>query len=324
MACSTLVAGLRLLCGPVGVEDLVQLPGTPWLLGSGMAEAQSPGRLHLINTRNRQWQVAWPTAKAAARPDTQRFADCTDAPDPATFGAHGIALRKSRAGTELLVVNHGREAIEFFAVDVRHATPALAWVGCVRMPADASINSVVALPDGGFIATQFYTPSQGGMAVLQTGAPSGGLLQWHPGQPVTALTDLRFSGANGIEADDNGRILFVAAWGSREIVRIDRRGATPQVQRVSVDFAPDNLRWTADHRSLLVAGQVFTPGGKGPVALQGWKVLRLDPRTLAATTLHSADGQAPLQGVSVALQVGDQLWVGPFRGDRIASLPLPR
>ena len=322
--CSTLVAGLQLLCGPTGVEDLVRIPDTAWLLGSGMAEAKTPGRLHLINSRARQWQVVYPADAAPAKPDRKRFGDCTAEPDPATFGAHGIALHRNKDHLELLAVNHGREAIEYFEVDTHRKTPQLHWIGCVVMPADASINSVAALPDGGFVATQFYTPSQGGMAVIQSGAITGGVFEWHPGKAVTAIEGIRLSGANGIEVAEGGRLLYVAAWGGREVLRIDRSKPALQIQRVSVDFAPDNLRWSADHRSLLVAGQVFAAGGGSPVKLEGWKVLRLDARTLAPTAVAAGDASSPMQGVSVALEVDGQLWIGPFRGDRIASLPLPK
>ena len=319
-----LVAGLQLLCGPTGVEDMVRIPASPWIVGSGMAEAKVPGRLHLINSRTRQWQVVYPTNAAAPRHDAKRFAQCSSAPDPTTFGAHGIALQRHRGKLELLAVNHGREAIEYFQIDTQRSTPQLHWIGCVVMPADASINSVAALSDGGFVATQFYTPSQGGMGLIQSGAITGGVFEWHPGKSVAALEGIRLSGANGIEVGDGGTLLYVAAWGGREVLRIDRSQPTLQVSRVAVDFAPDNLRWSADHRSLLVAGQVFAPGAGSPVKLEGWRVLRLDARTLAPTAVATGDADSPMQGVSVGLEVDGQLWIGPFRGDRIASLPLAK
>ena len=323
--CSILLAGLRLLCGPTGVEDMVRLEGTPWLVGSGMAEANVAGRVHLINSRTRQWQVIYPASASRAAHDAKRFPGCSSEPDAAKFGAHGIALHRSRNGQlELLAVNHGREAIEYFSIDNHSDAPQLHWIGCVMMPADASINSVAALSDGGFVATQFYTPSQGGMAVIQSGALTGGLFEWHPGKTVTVIDGIRLSGANGIEVADGGKLLYVAAWGSREILRIDRSKPVLQIQRIAVDFAPDNLRWSADHHSLLVAGQLFAPGGGGPVKLEGWKVLRLDARTLAPTAVAAGDANSPMQGVSVAVEVDDQLWIGPFRGDRIASLQLAK
>jgi sugar lactone lactonase YvrE len=160
------------------------------------------------------------------------------------------------------------------------------------------------------------------MATILTGAITGDVLEWHPGGSVSHVAGTSLSGANGIETDGQGRVLYVAAWGSRELLRFDRRDGTLRTQRVKLDFAPDNLRWSADHRTLLSAGQKFTVGGTGPLKMEGWRVARVDPATLALTTVHDADADVVLQGVSVGIEVDGRLWVGPFRGDRIGSLPL--
>jgi SMP-30/Gluconolactonase/LRE-like region len=316
---------LEFVCGPAAAEDLVRLAGGPWIIASGLAEGDKPGRLHLIDSRSRRWEVAWPSPAARVRHDARRFAACAQPPDPARFSAHGIALRHERAGHDtLLVVNHGREAIEYFAVESGAGAPRLTWIGCVTLPPDVSLNSVAALPDGGFVTTQFYTPSKGGMGAILSGALTGGLLEWHPGQVVTPVPGTELSGANGLETSSDGRILYVAAWGGREIVRFDRRSGSLRKDAVKVDFAPDNLRWSADHRTLLVAGQKFQTGQTGALKLDGWRVMRLQPQTLAVLPLYDADDRVPLEGVSVGIEVDGHLWVGPFRGDRVGVAPLPR
>ena len=35
--------GLTFICGLTNAEDLVALPGTPWIIASGMADASIPG-----------------------------------------------------------------------------------------------------------------------------------------------------------------------------------------------------------------------------------------------------------------------------------------
>ncbi len=318
-------ADLQYVTGPTGTEDLVRVAGTPWLIGSGLAEPQVPGRLHLIDSARKQWQQAFPAAAMRSIPDARRFPDCSTPPDAATFSAHGLAIRPvGRSHHHLLVVNHGREAIEYFTVNSAGKTPQLTWVGCVAMPADVYLNSVAALPDGGFVATQFYAKSQGGMGAIRTGALTGGVLEWHPGGVVTPIAGTELSGANGIETTDGGRVLYVAAWGGRQIVRFDRRGIDLKKDSVPVDFAPDNLRWSRSGRTLLATGQRFDASGSGPLQMAGWRVVRVTPATLAVAPVYSADASEPLQGVSVGLEVDGQLWVGPFRGDRIGYLPLPR
>jgi hypothetical protein len=46
-------------------------------------------------------------------------------------------------------------------------------------------------------------------------------------------------------------------------------------------------------------------------------VLEIDADTLEATRVGGADQTAALQGVSTALQLGSELWVGTFNGDRV-------
>lgn len=316
---------MHYVCGIEAVEDLVRIDETRWLLGSGLGGPDRPGTLVLIDTRAKQAEILFPASGAKVAPDAKRFPGCTTPPDPTKFNAHGIAIRPAGNGDkEFLVVNHGgREAIEFFRVGMGGSKPALTWLGCVLMPPDTSINSLDSLPDGGFVATQFYVPSKGGIGAVFAREITGGLLEWHPGGPVTRIAGTELSGANGILLADGGRVMYVAAWGTRELVRFERTGDTVTRRVVPMDFAPDNLRLTRDGK-LLVAGQKFVARREGPAGLDGWTVAVVDPETLAVTKLREVDGTAPFQGVSSALEVGDDIWVGPFRGDRIAWFPKPR
>jgi sugar lactone lactonase YvrE len=314
---------LHYVCGPSGVEDLVQIEGTRWVIGSGLAEPKAGGHLNLIDTESKRWEEAYPAVTATNEPDAKHFPDCVKPPEPAVFSVHGIALRRTgRDRYQLLAVNHGgREAIEFFDVAMRDDKPTFSWVGCVLAPPDSSLNSLATRADGGFIATQFYTPSKGGIATILTGAVTGGLLEWSPGKVMTPIPGTDVSGANGIALSNDGKVIHVAAWGSREIVRFERRGSRLRKTSVRVDFAPDNLRWARDGQ-LLVAGQKFVVRDGLPATVDGWKVMRIAPATLKLTSVYEADGKGPLQGVAVAIEVGSNLWVGPYRGDRIGYVTL--
>ncbi|HEX6998426.1 MAG TPA: hypothetical protein VF322_09790 [Gammaproteobacteria bacterium] len=317
---------LRFVCGLNAVEDLVQVGDSRWLLGSGLGGGGNPGTLVLVDSEAKTGEVIYPAEGAAAAHARERFPGCASPPDASVFNAHGITLRATGPGRyEFLVVNHGgREAVEFFDVDARGAKPALTWIGCVTMPPDTSINSLDTLPDGGFVVTHFYTPSKGGMGAVFDGEITGGLLEWHPGGEVTPIPGTELSGANGVALSDGGRVIHVAAWGTRDLVRFERRGGAVTKRAVPVDFALDNIRWTADG-NLLIAGQKFVPRREGPERLDGWTVAVYDPDSLELVAkLKEVDGTAAFQGVSSALEVGDTIWVGPFQGDRIAYFPSPR
>lgn len=316
--------GMNYVCGPVSAEDLVRLPGTPWLIASGMAQAPAPGRVQLIDTAEKQWRVAWPigdTPRLAH--DRAQFPECATSPDLKSFTAHGLSLRQTGPGrARLLVVNHGgREAIEFFDVDLDEGLPRVTWIGCVTMPTDTFVNSVVGLPDGSFLATQFYSISQG-MNAIGTGQPTGGVLEWAPGKPVAEIPGTQLNGANGIEQAENGKVVYVAEWGKKQVIRFDRRGPSLKKTAIALDFSPDNLRWRADG-SLIAAGQKLGPPSAGSgFALEGWSVAAIAPATLAVTPMLTSDRSNPLQGVSVGVEVDGWVWVGPFRGDRVGYAPL--
>jgi hypothetical protein len=316
---------MNYVCGPWAAEDLVRVEGTPWLLASGFAQGTQPGHVQLIDTHRKAWEIAWPLGNAPrVAHDAKQFPACATPPDLAKFSAHGIALRGTGAGkARLLVVNHGgREAVEFFDVDASQGKPVLTWIGCVTMPEDVFLNSVVQLPQGGFLATKFYAPSKGGMSTILQGQITGGVLEWLPGKMVTEIAGTQLVGANGIEQADNGRIIYVAEWGKRAVVRFDRRGGALKKDVVTLDFSPDNLRWAPDG-NLLAAGQKMATPTDGRFEMLGWGVASIAPASLAVKGVYSADGSNPLTGVSVGVVVDGTLWVGPFRGDRVGYVPLP-
>jgi hypothetical protein len=317
------VGGLSFICGPSAVEDLVRISGTSWLIGSGMTERGAAGKLHLINAANKSWEVLYPGEHPLNIPDAQSFPSCPGAPDAKSFGAHGIAI--SRGGgrdSMVLAVNHGREAIEVFRLNTAGTKPAIRWIGCVPMSEGTYINSVAFLPDSGFVATKFYdTKAPGGFNSIFAGGTTGGVLEWQPKTGIKALPGTELAGANGIEVSENGKWIYVAAWGTQEVVRFSRGEGPLKKDVVKIGFAPDNLRWAPDGK-LLVAGQNVTPNPSGGFPrFKGWTVVKLDPETLKFTEIAKDDGSSPLQNVSAAIDVDGMLWLGVFMGNRIGYKP---
>jgi hypothetical protein len=69
--------GLEFVCGLKNPEDLVAVPGTKWIIASGMA----PGvGITLIDSRDGSHSQIYPGPSPAAKHDTM-FTECTTPPD---------------------------------------------------------------------------------------------------------------------------------------------------------------------------------------------------------------------------------------------------
>jgi hypothetical protein len=257
--------------------------------------------------------------------DARGYPDC---PGPLTlqaFDTHGLSLAEtSPRHFSLYTTSHGaREAIEIYDLDLRGAAPILTWKGCVLLQQDSYHNSVAQLADGGFVTTRMRDQNfrrGGGVPVGITGH----LVEWHPGGQPRPLPGTEMSLPNGIDVSKDERYVYVAAIGSQELVRFDRR-ATPMAKRaVSLPIRPDNVHW-ASNGKLLTAGPNYVAPSvcSGAGCATGWSVLEVDPETLAFTRLGGADQTAAMQAVSSAMRVGDDIWVGS-NDDRVARFSLQR
>jgi hypothetical protein len=300
------VASEAWVCGQQGPEDLVAM-GSAWAVASAYA---GTGGVTLIRTRDRTSITAYPAAAAKEQLDAKTYPQCPGPPRGA-FTTHGVYVVPGHGPVyKLFVVGHGaRESIEVFNADTRGATPVLTWIGCAIAPGVVGLNSVRGLPDGGFITTNFL-PRDQQMQSMMEGTKNGELWEWHTASGWQKIPGSEASGANGVELSDDGKTLYVAAWGSQTFFTLSR-GATPPVRKdIDLGFRIDNIHWAKDGR-LLGAGQVG----------QDWRVVKIDPKTLKVEQIHAQDDAPGFGGGTVALEVGDKLWVGSYRGDRIAVVP---
>jgi hypothetical protein len=321
---------LTLLPGLINAEDMVHVPGTPWIIASGLAEGEhTDGHIYLVNAGNRSASTLLP-GHVDYRPDTKAYQACPGAPDEAKFSAHGLSLRggPGKTGT-LYVVHHGeRESVEVFKLDARRPVPQLTWVGCVVYPAGASGNGVVSMPGGAFAATSFMdTQDPKSPAKILAGEPTGGVLIWRPESGWQTLAGAAaISADNGIEASADGKELFVAGWGDQTIVRLPVNG-TGRRDVIKTGFHTDNLRWGSDGY-LYATGQrdsvqnLFTCAPNTDKRCDNpFSVLRIDPKTLRTREVVHDPGRPDFGAASVALKVGREFWLGTPHGDRIAIAP---
>jgi hypothetical protein len=306
---------MQAVCNQQGPEDLLLLPGGQWVVAGAYAGA---GGIRLINVRDRSSVVAYPSASSSNRPDTKSYPACPAPPgaNGATFTTHGLYLQEGRGGThKLFVVGHGaRESIEVFEIATRGATPTFTWIGCAIAPEPIGLNSVRALPDGGFIATNFLarsgTPAD--REQLLKGVRNGELWEWNAASGWRKVPGSETSGANGIEISNDGRWYYVAAWGSQSFFRLSRGQATPVRNEIPLGFRIDNIHWGRSGK-LLAAGQDTS----------GSVVAEIDPVAMTVRQVLRRANDASFTGGTTAVEVGNSLWIGSFQGDRIAVLPTP-
>jgi sugar lactone lactonase YvrE len=217
-------------------------------------------------------------------------------------------------------VNHGsRESVEVFRLNAARA--AAEWVGCVVMPEGVSPNSVAALPKGGaFVVTKFLdTRDKEAFQHIMAGQINGVVYLWTPGKGFSEVAGTQLSGDNGVLVSQDGKWVYVNAWGTHEIYRVPLSGQGERTS-VKVDFCPDNLRWAPDG-TILAAGQYLSAQTLNTT--HGWAVARLDPTTLKATPLVKEAALPQFADATTAVEVGKTLWFGTFRGDRVAYRALP-
>ena len=342
--------GLNFVCGAQNPEDLVPIPGTRWLIASGMKDGAG---LKLVDTDAKTARLFYTGGPAQQRPDKKLFPNCPAPPDASTFNAHGIYLRRAQAPGlyRLYVVSHGLlESIQVFAVDVRSVEPSLTWTGCVPMPegnkaytsADSqasssrvAANSVAAFSDGTIIATVPQRPGSTNVQRLR-GEPTGDVVEWKPGtDSFRVVPGTQLAGNNGIEIALDEREFYVVSFGTHTVVVFSRQDPLkPLRQSQAPGFMPDNLRWSGDR--LIAAGPMYDEPACGGTRLavvdnpvltschRGYVVAQLDPGTMAWTTLAYAEPNPKIAVVSTGVVMGETLWIGAASSDGIGYQPLPR
>jgi hypothetical protein len=342
--------GWNFLCGNRNPEDLVLIPGTRWLIATGMVEGAG---LKLVDTDAKTARFFYTGAPAQLRPDKALFPNCPAPPDAKTFNAHGLYLRRAQnAGIyRLYIVSHGAlESIQVFTIDANGAEPSLTWTGCVPMPegnkaypnlgatatpARLAANSVAAYSDGTIIAT---VPQRPGSTNLQrlSGQSTGDVVEWKPGTDAfRVIPGTGLAGNNGIEISLDEKEFYVVSFGAHTVAAFSRENpGKPLRQSVAPGFMPDNLRWSGNR--LIAAGPMVDEPSCGGTRLKviddpvltachrGFMVAELDPTKMAWTILAYAEPNPVISVISAGVVVGDMIWIGSAAADAIAYRSLPR
>ncbi len=331
------VGELTPICGLANPEDLVAVSRGAWLVISQVRSGEQGGNLIALRPSGEELTLLFPIEgdplETIAPTPGWGAADCSGPPDSLRFAPLGIDVGRGPDGKRtLFVVNRGsRQSIELFEL-FESDPPALDWRGCVPVPGFALNNDVAALPGGGFVATNMYPRNWGLGRFWMTlrallGWNTGYLLEWTPAVGWRQIPNSKASYPNGIEVSPDGEILYFGAFGSSEFVRLQRSDGS---ERTSIVIPhPDNLTWSRDGRLLVTAHsapltqlmscQSIEEGACGT----SFAVYAIDPETLKPALLLEHAGGPPMGAGSVAVQIGDEIFIGSFVGDRIVRSRLP-
>lgn len=343
----------QLICGFENVEDMVAIPDTPWIIGSGIGDTFfQHGALHLINEDTnlvKKVSLDMPAGVAAQAPYDQ----CPGPVSSDAFSAHGLSITTNADGTHnLYVVNHGgREAIEVFKVTTGDDEPRFDWLGCVPTPETATSNSVAARPDGSLLmsasaAVDFPIPpfaerAQSGedlsnmdlsklesdpeLAKMQYGA----IFAWNRQDGWSKVPGSVLKGNNGIELSKDGNWAFENSWPGASVTRIPLDPALGEVREAKLGFNPDNIRWSYDGK-LVATGHVAEVSEVARCVLTSapdckidYRVAEVDPETLEVTQLFDGTATPYFGMATIGLKTAKALWIGSVRSDCIARVVLP-
>jgi len=277
---------------------------------------EDEGSLFVAHSENHSTTQVFPSASASNEFDAATYPDC---PNPLTqqFRPHGLSLRAGSDGKDsLYVVAHGeRESIEVFDVDSNASVPRLTWVGCVVAPAGVSLNSVAALPDGGFAATNFNIAG-------------GNLWEWHGENGWMEVPGSQMPGPNGLVVSDDGDWFYIGGWAEKALVRLSRNQSPVTREVVELGFHVDNVRWTADG-SLIAAGQYAQTMAEVGGCLNGagcsgvsTRVAKIDTNNLSSEQILDYPSDDILILGTVAIETANELWVGAIAGgNKIGRFP---
>ena len=164
------------------------------------------------------------------------------------------------------------------------------------------------------------------------GRITGAVFMWTPGlRRVQACCPAPSCPANnGIETSPDDREFFVVSTTTKRIVAFSRSDPGKPLRFAQLaEFGPDNVRWTSDNR-LITAGMIDNePACGGPPKTEagircsrGYVAATIDPKTMAVKELARGPATPAFTGTAIAMQVGDELWLGSFNADRLAYRPL--
>jgi hypothetical protein len=110
------------------------------------------------------------------------------------------------------------------------------------------------------------------------------------------------------------------------VIRVARGGGAERAT-ATLDFLPDNINHAPDG-SLYVTGQNADPKQllfdcPGANCRHDTTIVKLDPVTMVTRVVARLPANATFSDGTTALQVGDTIFLGSYRGDAVAYMKAP-
>ena len=322
------IDGIESICGLDKPEDIVAAPNGRDIIFGQFGEN---GSLAVLDTHNNSVHTLFPGSDSRLAED-EFWGEHSCRKPSSSLQAHGIDLSQRSDGRwQLLAVNHGgRESVEFFELEFgNEGRPRAIWRGCVVMPEQGNINDVAALPDGGFLVTHMADKdSQMWQLFLSFfGVDSGYVYRWDREAGFSPVAGTEGQMPNGILLSPNGEHFFLNIYFGNELRKYDLASGE-LLGSVEIE-KPDNLSWN-DRGKLLVASQhastlellsSLEQEGSAP-SLLPFSIYEVDPDTLEKRLLLRREGE-PMGAGTVAVEVGGNLYIGSYAGDRMIKMAVP-
>ena len=245
------------------------------------------------------------------------------------IGPHGIDLvQRDEDLYQLAVVNHIEyESVEMYELLRKGSQWALNWRGCVKAPIKSYLNDVSLKSDGSFFVSHMYD-REVSITTFLAGAlfkyDTGYVLQWNNKEGFSKVVGSEGAMPNGIAFDQSKNLLYIND-NLGDKVRVLDLTQNKEISRTFLN-SPDNLilknnsLWvtTLDHEIL---DTLRCSGMK--VCTLPFSIYELNPISLEEKNRFSF--KKTIFGLpTVALPIGNKIWIGSFRSDRVAYLNTER
>ena len=317
---------IEALCGAHHPEDIEPTPDGKYLIVTAFLDEHPTGPIgggiDLFDLRMKTFRKMHITDE----PDKSWGDPSCPGPVDGALVSHGESLaRRSDGKWALYVVNHAlRESIEMFELTRVSGQWSLIWRGC-EVGAHA-YNDVAILPGGGFVGTQPMALLRAGEKVSRDSGDIGYVARWTPGGGESEITSTRMRFANGVLVSPDGQFMYVNEFLAGHVLKFNLKNGT-LIGSTNVSFLPDNLTWTPQG-TLLSAGIKGGPNEDCPKASNrpctlSFGIVEIDPATMQINREYDSESRHLIvEGVTVAPQVRDDLYLGSFMSDRLVRIPV--